>query len=231
MRGSSRRRTNSVAASFAASFAGRFQIAGAACCAAWCAACATPHVDWSAPLIEDARAHYPELRDTPIRVVPESEPYVGGRALFAPSAIFGGDRDYEVRMAPALVDPQRGCPAEGRTYVAVHELAHIFDYWQRDGAGLVAFLAEIAITPWRSERRADVFVVARGFESELAAYRRWQREWMKDAPDQLAARKRNYFTPNEARAAAEVRDRCPDVFAAFAANPPRDLREILRRCP
>jgi hypothetical protein len=192
-------------------------------------ACATSTPpSWAPPLVDEIkRASYAELAHEPLRVGLEEEPFVGGRALFAPwsSLVAGGARDYEVRFNEAVVDD------DTRRYVTAHELAHIVDYHARDAAGLWRFVAEIAVTPWVSERRADVIVVDKGYVNELVAYRKWQREWMKNAPDALAARKQNYFTPNEARAADDVRRRCPDVFRTFREHPPRNIREILRRCP
>lgn len=199
-----------------------------ACPFAW--ACATAPPEWAPPLVDDVkRASFPELAGTPLRVCNEDERHVGGRALFAPSSLWAGEpraRDYQVCFNAAVTGDVE------RRYVAAHELAHIVDYASRDTPReLWAFLVEIAATPWRSERRADVIVLERGYADELVAYRRWQREWMRDAPDALAARKRNYFTPNEARAADDVRRRCPDVFATFRERPPSDLRAILVHCP
>jgi hypothetical protein len=192
-------------------------------------ACATTTPpSWAPPLVDDVkRASFPELADEPLRISVEREPYVGGRALFAPTAslVTGAARDYEVRFNEAVVHD------DTRRYVTAHELAHIVDYHSRDARGMWAFLVEIAFTPWKSERRADVIVVEKGYLKELIAYRQWQREWMKHAPDELAARKKNYFTPNEARAADDVRARCPDVYRTFRDDPPRNIREILRRCP
>lgn len=190
--------------------------------------CASTPPSWAPPLVAEVkRASFPELANEPLRVGLEDEPFVGGRALFAPCAslVLGGARDYQVRFNEAVVHD------DTRRYVAVHELAHIVDYHARDARGLWGFVAEIAVAPWLSERRADVIVVEKGYVQELVAYRRWQREWMRHAPDALAARKRNYFTPNEARAADDVRVRCPDVFRTFRETPPQNIREILRRCP
>lgn len=190
--------------------------------------CATAPPSWAPPLVDEVkRASFPELAHEPLRIGVEEEPFVGGRALFAPwtSLVLAGARDYEVRFNEAVVHD------DARRYVAAHELAHIVDYAARDQRALWTFVVEIAFTPWRSERRADVIVLEKGYVNELVAYRRWQREWMRGAPDALAARKKNYLTPNEARAADDVRRRCPDVFRTFRAQPPRNIREILRRCP
>lgn len=188
--------------------------------------------DWAAAIVADTRARsYPELEGTALVVGGETEPLVGGRALFAPGAVLGlAGRDYQVRLSADLLTEDAGDLAV--RYVAAHELAHILDYQRHPGAaGLQALVHEALVRPWRLERRAELIAVERGYGEGLVAYRRWQRARLAGMPELLAEKRRNYFSPNEARAADEVRRRCPTVFQAFLAEPPRDLREILKRCP
>lgn len=194
-------------------------------------ACATP-VPWAPAVVDQARARsFPELENVAVDIGGESERFVGGRALFGPAALFvDGARDYQVLMSSELVAEGAGEPAI--RYVAAHELAHLVDFEHHPGpGGLWQLLLELWQGGWRLERRADVIVMTRGYLDELVVYRRWKRARLASHPELLAEMRRNYFSPNEALAADEVRRRCPAVFQSFLEHPPSDLRDILKRCP
>jgi hypothetical protein len=73
------------------------------------AACATP-ADWAEPTVAAVKARsFPELAAVPLAVAAEGEPFVGGRAWFAPAALVGlAPRDMRVQLARDLLDEGAG---------------------------------------------------------------------------------------------------------------------------
>ena len=169
-------------------------------------------------------ASYPELKDARIEVKTfrgESD-YFQSRFSFG-RFLTGRRMRYVVYVNPAIYD--KNCPAAARRAIVAHELAHILYYRQRNRLQLLG-LARLAGANFTAkfERGADLEALARGYGEGLKQYRVWL--YQNIPPRKLAAKRRDYFSPEEIDALLSALQTRPALLDYWRKHPPRKLAEI-----
>ena len=156
-------------------------------------------ISWASVVVDRVRAQaFPELQGANIRLRPlrsESD-YFRARFAIAPF-LLGRPMRYLVFVNPEV--QVKKAPAAAIDAIVAHELEHIVRY--RRGSrlrllGLVRLLSGKYTA--RFERDADRRTIGRGYRQGLAEYREWL--YANIPPASVAAKKRNYLTPDEIRA-------------------------------
>lgn len=130
---------------------------------------------------------------------------------------------YSVQVNPRIF--RRDPPPQGVCAILGHESAHLVALSHGNRIrrfGLLRLLSGGYTAKF--ERRADLDAIRRGFGPGLKAYREWV---YKNIPARrLATKKRNYFSPEEIAAIAELGAANPSLFAVWQRHVPLSLEEI-----
>jgi hypothetical protein len=130
---------------------------------------------------------------------------------------------YYVEVNPALF--QRQPPSEGVCAILAHELSHVVSLSHSNRIhrfGLVRLLSKGYTSKF--ERRTDLEAIHRGYGDGLKSYRVWV--YAHVPPNKLAARLRNYFSPDEIVAIQMRLQDHPDLFAYWTKHVPENLKQI-----
>jgi len=130
---------------------------------------------------------------------------------------------YSVEVNPRLFE--RDAPSDGVCAILGHESAHLVTLSHGNRIRRFSLLRLLSKRySARFERRADLEAIRRGFAPGLIVYREWV---YKNIPaDKIAAKKRNYFGPEEIAAVVAGTSRNPDLFAEWQKHVPLSLAEI-----
>jgi hypothetical protein len=167
---------------------------------------------------------YSRLHDVPVQLRTLHSDFVYFDSRFTLSSyFFGGHLHYIMRANPLAKD--RGLPSQALEAILAHELAHIAYYGDRNRLRLIG-LARLLSPGMRArfERKADLDAIALGYGPGLALYRTWL--YANIPPRRIAAKKRDYFTPEEIGAIVEAVKRNPILMGRFAKVVPRDLAHV-----
>lgn len=118
-----------------------------------------------------------------------------------------------------------GAPPEGIRAIIAHELAHVAYYTRLNRLELLG-LARLVSKKWTAgfERRADLEAIRRGYGPGLIEYRRWL--YRNIPPAKVAAKQRDYFTPEEIGLILELSKDRPELFDVWRRKTPRNINEI-----
>lgn len=127
-----------------------------------------------------------------------------------------------------FVNPQvfeKNAPPEGVRAIIAHELAHAA-YYRRHNRfelfGLISLKSKSYAA--RFERGADLQAIKRGYGAGLIEYREWL--YQNIPVRNVAAKKRDYFSPAEIDLITEAIKEKPDTIDYWIKNVPRSLSEI-----
>jgi hypothetical protein len=138
---------------------------------------------------------FPELKDKVIDVKTFSSKsdYFQSRFTFVRFLTFR-ELKYVIYVNPKVYE--RNAPENGIRSILAHEICHIAYYVRKNRFqlfGLVALVRENFTRKF--ERRTDLDAISRGYGTGLIEYRKWLYE---NIPSKtVAAKKRNYLTPEE----------------------------------
>jgi hypothetical protein len=130
---------------------------------------------------------------------------------------------YSIEVNPALF--QRHAPSDGVCAILAHELSHVVSLSRGNRIrrfGLVRLLSKQYTAKF--ERRTDLEAIHRGYGDGLKSYRVWV--YAHVPPDQLPAKRRNYFSPDEIAGIQMKLQEQPDLFAYWTKHVPENLKEI-----
>ncbi len=168
---------------------------------------------WAESLVQDVRkASYPELEKKNVVVRPLHSDSDYFQARFSVPRFFFARMRYIVYANPNVT----AAPPDGTRAIVAHELAHVLYYSQRKRIrllGLVRLLSPASNA--RFERQTDIRAIDRGYGEGLKSFRAWVYQHV--PPEKLAAKKRNYLTPEEITA------RCGGI-----CPPPKNNRQEIK---
>lgn len=131
---------------------------------------------------------------------------------------------YFVEVNPNLFGQQ--APTDGVCSVLAHELSHVVSLSHGNRIrrlGLIRLLSKGYTAQF--ERKTDLEAIRRGYGDGLKSYRTWV--YAHIPPIALAAKRRNYFSPDEIEAIQTRLREHPDLFSEWSKRAPRNLQEIL----
>ena len=167
---------------------------------------------------------YPQLNDAMIMVRPLKSDSMYLEAQFTPASYFSPGRLHYVLLfnKEALA---RQVPAAGLRAIVAHELAHI-DFYDRESRMGLFGLLRLLYPSFNAnfERRADLEAIALGYGPGLEAYRAWV--YRNIPADSVAAKKRDYFSPEEIEAILQAEKQSPGTLKAFKRCVPMNLGAI-----
>lgn len=167
---------------------------------------------------------YPELDAKKISVKTFKSPSVFFKAQFSLSRFL----TFRGMRTTIFVNPfifERNAPEEGIQAILAHELGHALYYRERKHIQLIGLVSLIdgGFTA-KFERRTDLIAIERGYGEGLIKYREWLYENV--PPNNLAEKRRNYFTPEEIRLLMQANEKNPTLFAKLKKKVPRNLKEV-----
>ncbi len=120
---------------------------------------------------------------------------------------------------------ERDAPEQGVRAILAHELAHALYYKEKNRLELLGLVSLIkdGFTA-KFERRTDLAAIKRGWGEGLIAYREWL--YKNVPPENLAAKKRDYFTPEELRVLIPAIERKPELIKMLLKKVPRNLTDV-----
>lgn len=177
-------------------------------------------------LVEIIEQSFPELDAKKIRVRPFQS-----RATFFKTQ-FSVSRFLTLRAmrTTVLVNPlvfEKNAPEAGIRAILAHELGHALYYAGKNRFELFGLIG-LANDGFNAkfERRTDLTAIERGYGDGLIAYREWL---YRNVPAKnLAAKKRDYFTPEELRVLVPAIKRKPEIIKMLVKKVPRNLSETLK---
>ncbi len=173
---------------------------------------------------EIRRTSYPELGHVDLRVRSFRSQSDYFRTRFSLSRFLLLMRmRYFVDVNAALFQEQ--APSDGVCAILAHELVHVVSLSRGNRVrrfGLVRLLSKRQTT--KSERRADLEAIHRGYGDGLKNYRIWV--YLHIPPSKLQEKRRNYFSPEEIAAIEKKLLERPDLFAYWSEHVPSNLQEI-----
>lgn len=173
---------------------------------------------------EIVKISYPELQNASIKIKSFESRADYFRARFS----FGRFLTFRKLHYLILVNPQvfkKGAPIDGIRAIIAHELAHIA-YYRRHTRFELLGLMGLQSKSFRSrfERGADLQAIKRGYDVGLKLYREWL--YQNIPAKQIAAKKRDYFSPEEIELMTEAIREKPALIDYWIKNVPRNLNEI-----
>jgi hypothetical protein len=116
-------------------------------------------------------------------------------------------------------------PEKGIRAIIAHELAHVLYYTGKNRCQLLG-LARLASGDWTAkfERRTDLAAIERGYGEGLIEYREWL--YRNIPAGKLAAKKRDYFSPEEIVRILRVTENEPEMFERWRKDVPENIGEI-----
>jgi hypothetical protein len=130
---------------------------------------------------------------------------------------------YYVEVNPALF--QRQAPFAGVCAILAHELSHVVSLSRGNRIrrfGLVRLFSHRYTAKF--ERRTDLEAIHRGYGDDLKSYRVWV--YAHVPPNNLPAKRRNYFSPDEIAAIRIKLQDHPGLFAYWTKHVPENLSQI-----
>jgi hypothetical protein len=175
--------------------------------------------------MQDVRtASFPELSKTDLRLRTFRSQSDYFRTRFSLSRFFLPVRmRFFVEVNPTLFSLSP--PVDGVCAILAHELSHVSAMSRGNRMrefGLVRLLSR-GFTA-RFERRTDLEAIHRGYGDGLKSYRRWVYGHV--PADKLAAKKRNYFSPEEIEAIEDRLKKEPGLYGYWRRHVPLNLGEI-----
>ncbi len=171
-------------------------------------------------LSEIVKKSYPELERKKIKVETFESESDYFKARFSVTKFLTFQKiNYIVFVNPKIF--QSEISEQAIIAILAHELAHILYYTTKNRFELfgLASLIDKSFTA-KFERKADLHAIKRGYGKGLIKYREWL--YAHIPPKNLAAKKRDYFTPEEIRAIMAN----PEKMNFRLKNVPRKLSEI-----
>lgn len=148
--------------------------------------------------------------------------YLKSRFTFT-SFFFSPALRYQIRVNPKALDLQ--VPPEALRAIMSHELAHVEYYHQRHRLALFGLIRLVSSRfTVQFERGADLEAIALGYGPGLAAYRRWLYANIPSA--RIAAKKRDYFTPEEIEAIVKAARENPGILEVYRHCIPHNLAAV-----
>ena len=171
-------------------------------------------------------ASYPELNGTAIQIKLFESKSDYFKARFGVPQFFFGRMQYLVFVNPRVFD--LGAPDAGVRAILAHELGHVLYFKTRNRLKLLGLvrLASKASTQ-RFERWADLQAISRGYGEGLKDYRQWV--YQNIPASKLAAKRLNYFSPDEIDAILFASRARPDLLAYWLKHVPLNLDQITAR--
>lgn len=167
---------------------------------------------------------YPELKDAKIRIKKFDSKADYFQSQFSLTRFLTCQKmRYNLYVNPEVFN--KNAPEEAIRAILAHELAHVFYYSERNRFELLGLVSLInkGFTA-KFERRADLEAIERGYGEGLIKYREWL--YQNIPAKSLAAKKRNYFLPEEIEKMLEILKRKPEMIEVWKKNVPRNLDEI-----
>ncbi len=173
---------------------------------------------------EIVKNSYPELADAQIsvKIFHSRSDYFRSRFSFS--------RFLTLRRLHFLlqINPQvfeKNAPENGIRAIIAHELAHAAYYRRHNRFQLLGLInLESKSFTARFERGADLQTIKRGYGAGLKDYRKWLYDNIPAA--KIAAKKRDYFSPEEIDLILEAIKKKPDLIDYWIKNVPRNLAEV-----
>lgn len=130
-----------------------------------------------------------------------------------------------MRVNPCVYD--RGAPIDGVRAIIAHELGHADYYLRKNFFELVSLVRLVkGESAANFERKTDLAAIGRGYGPGLIEYRQWL---YRNIPQQnVAQKKRNYFTPEEIALLSPAIASRPDLLGELSKKVPRDIDELRR---
>ncbi len=169
-------------------------------------------------------ASYPELKGTEIQIKLFDSKSDYFKARFGIPQFFFGRMQYLVFVNPRVFD--RGAPDAGVRAILAHELGHVLYFKTRNRLKLLGLvrLASKASTQ-RFERWADLQAISRGYGEGLKEYRQWV--YQNIPASKLAAKRLNYFSPEEIDAILFASRARPDLLRYWLKHVSLSLDQIM----
>ncbi len=182
-------------------------------------------VDLTQTRLQELRgASFPELRQVDLRVRTFHSQSDYFRSRFSiPRFFFLMRMRYFVEVNPALFTQQ--APLDGVCSVMAHELVHMVSLSHGNRIrrlGLVRLIS--ARYTAKFERKTDLGAIHRGYGDGLKSYRKWVYGHI--PASQLAAKRRNYFSPAEIDALQTQLREQTGLFVFWSKHVPLSLQEI-----
>lgn len=177
-------------------------------------------------LVEIIEQSFPELDAKKIRVRPFRSRTTFFKTQFSVSRFL----TLRAMHTTVLVNPsvfEKNVPQNGIRAILAHELGHALYYAGKNRFKLFGLigLADNGFTA-KFERRTDLTAIERGYGDGLIAYREWL---YRNVPAKnLAAKKRDYFTPDELRVIIRAIERKPEIIKMLVKKVPRNLSETIK---
>ena len=116
-------------------------------------------------------------------------------------------------------------PEEGMRAIIAHELGHILYFKQKKRIQILSMVYLLSRKHMaRFERWTDLQAVSRGYGEGLKEYRKWL--YRNVSPQKLAAKRRNYLSPEELDAIIRLIAKRPEFINYLFKNVPLNLKEI-----
>lgn len=114
---------------------------------------------------------------------------------------------------------------EGIRAILAHELGHALYFKEKNRFELLGLVSLVngGFTA-KFERRTDLIAIERGYGDGLIKYREWLYENV--PPNNMAEKRRNYFTPEEIRLLMQATEKNPKLFEKLKKKVPRNLNEV-----
>lgn len=163
---------------------------------------------------------YPELINERVKVqkFKSDSDYFQSRFSFTRFLTFRRP-EYIIFVNPKVYE--LNAPENGVRAIIAHEIGHILYYSRKNHFQLLGLvnLSTAGFTQ-KFERRTDLEAIKRGYGEGLMAYRNWLYEHI--PANKVAAKKRNYFTPEEILAIMKQ----PEKIDGWKKKVPKNLSEI-----
>jgi hypothetical protein len=187
-------------------------------------------MDRAEAVLQSVRAAaFPELSHTVIRVreFHSSGDYFRTRFSVARYASLRKMRFY-LEVNPRVFE--LGAPAEAVRAIIAHELEHVLYLSRRNRISMLS-LARLASAKYttRFERGADLGAIGRGYGSGLIVYRQWLYQHI--PPGALAAKRRDYFSPEEISAIQSIIQKHPETLSYWSKHVPLSIEDINKQAP
>jgi len=145
------------------------------------------------------------------------------QARFTVSSFFSRKLQYLVFFNQEAI--RRQAPADGLRAIVAHELAHISYYEDQSRMGLLSLVGLLMPSfTTRFERKADLDAITLGYGRGLQTFRTWL--YRNIPPSRVAAKKRDYYTPEEIEAILRAEMNHSGIMSKFQRCVPRSLVEI-----
>lgn len=175
---------------------------------------------------EVVKASFPEMNKHAIQIktLRSEATYFETRFSISRYLAFRGIRII-MRVNPCVFE--LGAPIDGIRAIIAHELGHADYYLRKNFFELVSLVRLVkGKSAANFERKTDLAAIGRGYGPGLIEYRQWL---YRNIPQQnVAQKKRNYFTPEEIAMLIPAIASRPDLLGELSKRVPRDIDELRR---